>query len=210
MSLTFLNVPGFTGSGPHHWQTLWEQHYDNFHRVQQKDWEQPYCSQWVGELDNCITQISNPIILVGHSLGCITIINWLSKSFQNNVKAAFLVAPSDPQNPNFPIQAIGFDNLSMESLPINSILVSSCNDPFLSTERATILAKSWECQLKNMGMCGHMNTDSNLGIWAEGKKLLDELTETVKNNGATSSLTTDGVPSLGLLNASNRCPLFNW
>jgi hypothetical protein len=178
-AFTYINVPGDSGSGPQHWQSLWEQKYENFYRVQQNDWEHPICSVWVEQLDKVIAQFVSPIILIGHSIGCITIIRWIEKKYRNSVKAAFLVAPSDPQNSNFPSPALGFDALPLKALPIASMLVTSSDDLYLSLDRASFLADCWGSKQKNTGKSGHLNSDSNLGMWTEGKKLLDELTNEV-------------------------------
>ena len=34
-----LLIPGWNGSGAGHWQTLWEQKYSRFHRVEQHNWD---------------------------------------------------------------------------------------------------------------------------------------------------------------------------
>ena len=46
-----LTVPGLDGSGPEHWQTLWERRLDRCERVQMGDWAYPERSKWVRQLD---------------------------------------------------------------------------------------------------------------------------------------------------------------
>jgi predicted alpha/beta hydrolase family esterase len=41
-----LIVPGLNGSGPGHWQTLWEEKY-GYKRVEQRDWEKPDLLEWI-------------------------------------------------------------------------------------------------------------------------------------------------------------------
>jgi len=178
-AFTFINVPGYSGSGPQHWQSLWEQKYKNFYRAQQNDWEHPDCLVWTEQLDKVIAQFVSPIILIGHSLGSITIINWIEEKYRNSVKAAFLVAPSDPNNSNFPSKASGFQEISIKALPIASLLVTSSDDLYISSDRASFLASCWGSKQKNIGKYGHINSASNLGMWVEGKKLLDELANEV-------------------------------
>ena len=36
-----LVIPGWNGSGAGHWQTLWEQKYLRFRRVEQRNWTRP-------------------------------------------------------------------------------------------------------------------------------------------------------------------------
>ncbi len=37
-----LTVPGLNGSGPRHWQTIWEQEIDDVARVELGSWEKPH------------------------------------------------------------------------------------------------------------------------------------------------------------------------
>ena len=62
-------------------------------------------------------------------------------------------------------------------LPFPSILVASSNDPFLSMERARELAHVWGSRLVDIGPAGHINGDSGLADWPEGKRLLRHLIE---------------------------------
>lgn len=178
-SLTFLNIPGYTGSGPEHWQTLWEQDYPNFHRVHQHNWNQPDCLKWVENLNDNVIQINAPMILVAHSIGCLVVIQWALKMNNPNVKGAFLVAPADPKNKNFPLQAKDFHSLRFTSLPFPSLIITSTNDPYLSTERALIFAKQLGSKIHQLGPNGHINTASKLGKWKKGKILLNNFTSTI-------------------------------
>jgi len=181
LDTTFINVPGYTGSGPQHWQSIWEQKYNNFCRVQQRDWEQPNCLEWVEQLDNFISRLCSPIILIGHSIGCLVIIRWISMKYQDSVKGSLLVAPADPQNPSFPSQAEGFKNLPLTTLPIFSTFIAISNDPYLSLEKATFLADSWGSDQIIIGNCEHINSDSNLALWPFGKIYLTNLTIKSRN-----------------------------
>jgi predicted alpha/beta hydrolase family esterase len=73
---TYISVPGLGGSGEHHWQTFWEKAYPEIIRVDQADWNHPVCDVWVEQLVETITQSGNkPVVLIGHSLGCATIVH---------------------------------------------------------------------------------------------------------------------------------------
>jgi undecaprenyl pyrophosphate synthase len=41
-----LIIPGYTGSGPEHWQTRWEQKIATARRVEQQDWTKPDFMLW--------------------------------------------------------------------------------------------------------------------------------------------------------------------
>ncbi len=45
-----LIVPGWNGSGAGHWQTLWEQKYPRFRRVEQHNWSRPSRSDWMAQI----------------------------------------------------------------------------------------------------------------------------------------------------------------
>ncbi len=45
-----LILPGLGGSGPEHWQTLWERQIEDSARVSQRDWDHPDREEWVAAL----------------------------------------------------------------------------------------------------------------------------------------------------------------
>jgi predicted alpha/beta hydrolase family esterase len=60
-------------------------------------------------------------------------------------------------------------------LPFKSILVASHDDLNCSFERAKGFAEAWGASLVDVGKAGHVNADSGLGDWPQGRALLDEL-----------------------------------
>ena len=46
-----LVVPGWNGSGAGHWQTIWEQKYPRFRRVEQHNGTRPSCTDWIAQID---------------------------------------------------------------------------------------------------------------------------------------------------------------
>jgi predicted alpha/beta hydrolase family esterase len=66
-----LTVPGLGGSGPSHWQTLWEEARLDTKRVELGMWHAPHRNAWVTKLDQQIRQSRAPVILAAHSLGCL-------------------------------------------------------------------------------------------------------------------------------------------
>ncbi len=47
---TVLMLPGWNGSGPDHWQTIWENKYPTLQRVEQRDWSNPCPIAWADEI----------------------------------------------------------------------------------------------------------------------------------------------------------------
>jgi uncharacterized protein len=64
-----LTVPGFTGSGPNHWQSLWENADSTIIRVEQADWNRPEIEEWSATIDRYVRSSERPVILVAHSCG---------------------------------------------------------------------------------------------------------------------------------------------
>ncbi|MBU2816257.1 serine hydrolase family protein, partial [Acidithiobacillus ferrooxidans] len=107
MSTRALILPGIGNSSSEHWQSLWERANSSFLRVEQRDWERPVCEEWVNVLEDAVRQTGNhstKVVLVAHSLGCLLVAQWASRT-KLSIKGALLVAPPDPFGPNFPKKA---------------------------------------------------------------------------------------------------------
>ncbi|WP_108127561.1 RBBP9/YdeN family alpha/beta hydrolase [Saccharospirillum mangrovi] len=175
MTPLFLILPGYGDSNPAHWQSRWQQQ-AAFERVQQDDWLRPNRHAWVARLDAAVQRhAGRPVVLVAHSLGCLTTAFWAAQNPLTQVQGALLVAPPDPEGANFPTTAEGFDEPPMRWLPFPSTLVMSTNDPYASTDFAERCAQAWGSRLVNLGECGHINHDSELGDWPAGQQLLHTL-----------------------------------
>src|SRR5512147_797160 len=96
-----LMVPGFENSGPQHWQTWLEGRWPAALRVQQRDWFDAQCDEWVARLEDEISQHGNDLVLVGHSCGTMTIAFWGAR-FPRKIKGALMVAPTDTEQENLP------------------------------------------------------------------------------------------------------------
>jgi uncharacterized protein len=174
--------PGLNNSGEKHWQSLWEKRFPSFSRINQKEWDQPVCDQWVEHLDEVVMQHDPAsVVLVAHSLACATIGFW-SKQCQRKIKGALLVAPSDTEAESYPKGTSGFAPMPIIKLPFPSITVMSSNDPYVSIERARFFANVWGSELINVGDAGHINADSHLGFWEFGLELLGRLDSSGKNH----------------------------
>ena len=169
-----LILPGYEGSGPQHWQTLWEEKNPSFKRVEQRDWNHPVCSEWMQTLEKAVSLSGPDTVLVAHSLACLLVVHWAA-STSLSIAAAMLVAVPDPQSPNFPKAAIGFSPVPQQSLPFQSLIVASTNDPFGTIDYSLRCAAAWESEFRNIGAAGHINANSGLGEWREGFALLQTL-----------------------------------
>lgn len=171
---TILTLPGIGGSGPQHWQTLWEKVY-GLTRIEQSDWETPVRSDWVANIQKVVS-IYDPkdLILIGHSAVCGAIAEW-SHQYQTEIKGALLVAPADPEAETFPPGTNGFAPMPLGLLPFPSIVVTSTNDYFVTVDRAKQFADAWGSEFINIGEAGHINVASGFGRWDPGLEILKKL-----------------------------------
>ena len=79
-SIRYLIVPGWHGSPDEHWQSHWRRTLPGSARVEQQDWLLPRREDWVAELQCSIAAHAEPVILVAHSLGCITVAHWAAQA----------------------------------------------------------------------------------------------------------------------------------
>jgi uncharacterized protein len=171
---TILTIPGLGGSGPQHWQSIWEKQY-NFIRIEQSDWETPVCADWIENINNAVNRYDPAgVILVSHSLACSALAYWAQK-FNVKIKGALLVAPADSEAESFPTVTSGFSPMPLFKFPFPSIVVSSTNDFYVTAERAKLFADSWGSEFINVGDAGHINVGSGYGEWDEGSELLKRL-----------------------------------
>jgi len=169
-----LIAPGYGSSGPNHWQTLWQKENPEFIRIEQKEWFRPVAAEWVESIERQVAQTNGETIIVAHSLACIALTLWAQQT-RLSIKGALLIAPADTESEEFRLTVNGFNRIPAEQLPFRSIVVSSSNDPFCRIERAEWLANRWGSRFINIGDKGHINADSNLGEWREGRIFLNEI-----------------------------------
>ena len=61
-----LVLPGWQGSGPSHWQSLWELRH-GYRRVEQHDWDRPLRGDWIARLEDVVLGCDEPAVLVASS-----------------------------------------------------------------------------------------------------------------------------------------------
>jgi predicted alpha/beta hydrolase family esterase len=175
--MPLLIVPGLGGSGPEHWQTRWEALDPRCTRVEQHDWDRPLCHEWVDALERAVVASEGPVILVAHSLGCITVAHWAQQGSVERVRAALLVAPADvEQGLAREVIPSCFVPIPRQRLPFRALVVASRDDPYASLDRARTFASMWGADFEDAGAQGHINADSQLGDWEQGRALLARLT----------------------------------
>lgn len=172
----FLTVPGLASSGPQHWQTIWEKQYPHrFSRVQQQNWDWPIKEDWVTQLQIQINNLTGPTVLIGHSLGCITIAHWAQQFNSAHIKGALLVAPADAEMSKRLNFVVGFTPIPVKPFDFKSVVVASTNDMYATITRSKAFAGNWGSDFINVGRKGHINAVSGLEDWEEGKEILESL-----------------------------------
>ncbi|MEY9829797.1 putative alpha/beta hydrolase family esterase [Sinorhizobium fredii] len=155
-----LIVPGYTNSGPDHWQSRWERKLSTARRVVQAEWSKPLREDWVARMIEEVNAARKPVVIVAHSLGIATAVHALPHC-KKKIAGAFLVAPPDVANPNIrPKHLMTFGPYPREPLPFPSLVVASRNDPFGSYEQAGDIANAWGSLLVDAGEAGHINAES--------------------------------------------------
>jgi hypothetical protein len=177
-AVTSFILPGLGDSGPDHWQSHFERDDISCVRVKQDEWDTPDCADWVARLDREMRSSVYPVRLVAHSSSCTLVARWaLDASPEELAKVcgALLVAPSDPDGPNYPSGPVGFSPVPLVVLPFPSIVVASDDDPYVSLERAREYAAAWGSELVVLSGAGHVNVASGFGAWPEGQALMQRL-----------------------------------
>ena len=178
--IDILIVPGWSSSGPDHWQTRWQKRLVTAQRVEQDDWIKPSRADWVARLKERIGQCKRPVVIVAHSLGVIALAHAcqeLDEDVLGKIAGAFLVAPADVDNSGgwpvtngevFSRSNAEFSPIPCAKLPFRSVLISSSDDPYCAPERASTLAALWGATFVDAGEAGHINVASGHGPWPEG------------------------------------------
>jgi predicted alpha/beta hydrolase family esterase len=168
----FLFQPGWQNSGPHHWQTLWEEQLgDAALRVPQQDWLVPERSAWTAALEQTILRTSPPVVILAHSIGCMATIFAIASA---PVAAVVLVAPADAERPGAPGALHTFTPIPMKPLATPALLVASDSDPYCTLDRAEVFAQAWKADLEIVTGGGHINADAGFGPWPDGWLMVGE------------------------------------
>ncbi|WP_133058413.1 RBBP9/YdeN family alpha/beta hydrolase [Acetobacter cibinongensis] len=178
-------VPGLDGSARHHWQSCWQTLFYagdiSFSTVNQKIWSKPHYKSWILTLVSTVKKSRKPVLLIGHSLGCLLIAHAVEQGvLPNTVVGALLVAPADVENgpEQDRSRVAAFSPVPLSPLPFPTLVVGSRNDPWLSVTRARMLARHWNASFIDAGLKGHIGNQSHVGYWLDGLMFLDRLAQT--------------------------------
>ena len=117
-----------------------------------------------------------PLLLAAHSLGCHLVAAWAAHSQHTaRVLGALLVAPPDVEQDDWPPLLPSWRVPVLQPLPFRSLLLSSTDDPYDRAGRAASTAAAWGSSHVSLGTRGHVNADSGLGLWPQGRAWLRSL-----------------------------------
>jgi predicted alpha/beta hydrolase family esterase len=172
---TVLLLPGWQDSGPDHWQSRWERLHGDL-RVQQHDWLRPLRGDWSAQLEQSVLAAEAPVLLAAHSLGCILVAAWAAHSRNTaKVRGALLVAPGDVEREDLREVIPGWAPIVRQRLPFAAALIAANDDPYCDSARSRGMAGDWGARYLDAGPGGHLNAESGLGDWPEGRALLNDL-----------------------------------
>jgi predicted alpha/beta hydrolase family esterase len=164
-----LIVPGWSGSGPDHWQSRWEARLPTARLVAQEDWYKPSRQLWAGRILEAVRAATRPVVLVAHSAGCSAVAFAAEHLHPGEVTGGFLVAPAS-ERAKGAVPGMGSDFIPhrRERLPFRSVLIASATDPYCTPDEARALAEAWGSEFVDAGDGGHLNSESGHGPWPDG------------------------------------------
>ena len=155
-----LIIPGLHDSGPAHWQTWLEEQYRDAHRVRQRDFSQPDLERWSERIQALIENAGpGEWIAVAHSFGCLALARHLQRHPDSPIREALLVAPAEPDK--FGVA---------EGLPHQRLGRPTA---WMSAASALRWATRWGSSYSNIGLVGHINSESGFGPFPLAKRWVE-------------------------------------
>jgi predicted alpha/beta hydrolase family esterase len=176
-----VTVPGLRGHVEDHWQTRLAARLPHVRAVAPLGRDNPSLADRVVALQDTVSAIDGPVILVAHSAGVLVTVHW-AVHYGDSVIGALLATPPDLFSPlpsEYPSLAVlrdlGWLPIPMGPLPFPSIVATSSNDDLSDPARVLGFAHAWGSRVHNLGPVGHLNPASGYGDWPEAESLVDEL-----------------------------------
>lgn len=183
---TVVIVPGLRGEVAEHWQTLLAGALASAGRAARTVpplTQDPLSREArVAALEEVVSAMSGPVVLIAHSAGCIITVHWAQRHRTSQVRGALLATPPDldqPMHEPHPgpelLQEGGWLPVPRTPLPFPSIVAASSDDPLAGHDVVVGLAKDWGSRLVEIGAVGHLNPASGYGSWPRAEEFLCEL-----------------------------------
>jgi hypothetical protein len=163
-----LILPGWSDSGPDHWQSRWENKLSTARRVIQQDWSAPRRALWQEAIERAVFAADRPVVIVAHSLGAVALLHAAAR-VGDKIAGAFLVAPpSESVLREIPAVDKDFLPFPRARLGFPTVIVAANDDPYADPLFARDLAADLGAQFLDAGAAGHLNVASGHGPWPEG------------------------------------------
>jgi predicted alpha/beta hydrolase family esterase len=162
-----LLLYGWHGSDAPHWQDwLYHQLLDEGYEVsfpQLSDNTLPKKEVWLREASEAFNALK-PDIVIAHSMGNTLWQHLCNEGLVGQIERLLMVAP--PRDLSDYEEVSEFFPVGMGALNSKDVLmVSSTNDPYMSTAEAAIYARAYNIKQKVFQNAGHINSDSGFGPW---------------------------------------------
>lgn len=123
--------------------------------------QSPKLNEWIDYMKNSVKEIDEQTIFIGHSLGCVTILNFLSTSNTTKIKGLFLISGFVESSPipaliEFVRPKLNYNYL--KQLTSTSIVISAVDDDIIPYEYSKKLAE---------------RIDAKFTLLKEGKHFID-------------------------------------
>ncbi|MDO8634195.1 MAG: alpha/beta fold hydrolase [archaeon] len=162
---TLVLVHGWGGTHPLHWQKWLEQKAVEGRKMNvffplMPNYDSPVLSEWLAKLEENVASPGEHAVLVGHSLGCPTILRYLEK-LPSGVSIGLVVLVSGFAHPLGITEIDGFVSAPFDWVKIRKsakkfVVVFSDNDPFISVKESLFLAESLGVKPIMEKMAGHI------------------------------------------------------
>ncbi|GAA1690870.1 alpha/beta hydrolase [Glycomyces endophyticus] len=162
--MRFLAVPGRGVPLPGHWQREWAAR-PGWAWAPEPPGPPVVFAERVAALQAAVAASLEPVVLVAHSAGCVTVATWALAHGPGPVRAALLVTPPFLREEPVP----------MAPLPFRSLVVASSDDPYCTPEGAAAYARAWGAERFDAGAVGHLDAKTGFGPWPEGERLVAAL-----------------------------------
>jgi predicted alpha/beta hydrolase family esterase len=104
----------------------------------------PQCNEWLKHIESSIGEPDENTILIGHSLGCVTLLNYLNEKRTESVKAVFLISGFTE---NTPISELAefvkpvIDYNYIKSITSDIVAISAVDDDIVPYEYSKEMAE---------------------------------------------------------------------
>lgn len=170
-----LIVPGLHNSNEHHWQSRWQSQLPGSQRIAVDNWSVADLDKWRYGIGKSLDALNQPAVIIAHSFGTLASAS-LAFEYADKIAALFLVAPADPDK--FSVS----ERLPQSILPVETKIIASSNDPWMTDSKAAYWALQWGADFLRLKNVGHINSNSNLGHWPQGISELQQLLRKARRN----------------------------